>query len=90
MSNSEQYTLKFLILWYTFDLRFNQPNLKAKEKIELLLLEALVALESNDFVDEIEYLRVLIMTVIVSSCYCEMVFFSNPAGTVEQGRLGGL
>ena len=34
------------------DLRFNLPNFKAFEQLELLLLEALA---SNDFVDEIEY-----------------------------------
>ena len=38
------------------DLRFNQQNFKAYEQLELLLLKAL-ALASNDFADEIEYLE---------------------------------
>ena len=42
-------------------LRFNQPNFKAYEQIELLLLEALAVLASNDFADKIEYLKLLTM-----------------------------
>ena len=53
---------------YIEALRFNQPNFKAHEQLELLLLEAL-ALASNDFADEIEYLKLIIMMVIVSSRY---------------------
>ena len=51
------------------DLRFNQPNFKAYEQLELLLLETLAALASNNFADEIEYLKLLTMMVMVSSYY---------------------
>ena len=50
------------------DLRFNLPNFKAYEQLELLFLEALA---SNDFVDEIEYLKLFHMMMEVSSGYCE-------------------
>ena len=43
------------------DLPLNNPNLKACEQLELLLLEALAALVSNDVADEIEYLKLLTM-----------------------------
>ena len=59
------------------DLRFNQPNFKAYEQLELLLLEALAALAYNDFADEIEYLILLTMMVIVSSCYHEKGVFQQ-------------
>ena len=38
------------------------------EQLELLILVALAALASDDFVDETEYLKLLTMVVIVSSC----------------------
>ena len=47
------------------DLRFNQPNFQAYKQLKSLLLEALAALASNDFADEIEYLKLLTMLVIV-------------------------
>ena len=50
------------------DLRFSQPNFKAYELLELLLLPALAALASNDFANEIGYLKLLTMMMIVSSC----------------------
>ena len=37
------------------DLTFNQPNFKEYEQLDLLPLEALAALASNDLADEIEY-----------------------------------
>ena len=36
------------------DVLFNQSNFKAYEQLELLLLEALAALATNDFADEIK------------------------------------
>ena len=57
------------------DLRFNQPNIKACEQLELLLLEVLAALASNDFANEIEYLKLIM--VIVSSCYCDKGVFQQ-------------
>ena len=59
------------------DVRFNQPNFKAYEQLESLLLEALMALESSDFADEIEYLKLLTMMVIVSSRYYEKGAFQQ-------------
>ena len=59
---------------HCIDLRFNQPNFKAYEQLELLLLEAL---SSNDFADEIKYLKLLTMMVIVSSCYYEKGVFQQ-------------
>ena len=56
------------------DLRFNQPNFKAYEQLELLILEAFAA---NDFADKIEYLKLLTTTVIVSSCYYEKGVFQQ-------------
>ena len=61
--------LRFLVDF--MDLRFNQPNFKACEQLELLLLEAFQALASNDSADEIEYLKLLTIMVIVSSYYYE-------------------
>ena len=61
----------------SIDLRFNQPNFKAYEQLELLLLEALAELESNDFADETEYLKPLTMMVIVPSCYYEKGIFQQ-------------
>ena len=43
-------SLDFVV--HFIDLRFNQPKFKAYEQLELLLLEALVALASNDFAHE--------------------------------------
>ena len=43
-------------------LRFNWSNSKAYEQLELLLLKALA---SNDFADEIEYLKLLTLMVIM-------------------------
>ena len=60
-----------------FDLRFNQPNFEACEQLKLLLLQALAALASNDFADKIEYLKLLTMMVIVSSCYYENGVFQK-------------
>ena len=45
--------------------------------LELLLLEAMTALASNDSVDEVEYLRLLKIIVIVYSFYHEEGFFGN-------------
>ena len=53
------------------DLPFCQPNFKSIEQLELLLLETSAALVSNDFADEIEYLKLYTMIMIVSSCYHE-------------------
>ena len=61
---------------HLMDLRFNQPSFKAYE-LELLLLKSLAALASNDFADEIEYLKLLTMMVIVSSCYYEKGVFQQ-------------
>ena len=57
-------------------LGFNQPDFKAYEQLELLLLEALAALASNDFADEIEHMKLLMM-VMVSSCYYEKGVFQQ-------------
>ena len=46
-------------------------NFKAYVQLELLFLEAVVVLASNDFADEIEYLKLLTMMVIVASRYHE-------------------
>ena len=59
------------------DLRFNQPNFEACEQLELLLLDAMAALASEDFADEIEYLKLLTMMVIVSSRYYEKGVFQQ-------------
>ena len=62
---------------YFVDLRFNQPNFNAYKQLELLLLHALAVLASNDFADKIEYLKLLTMTVIVSSCYYKKSVFQQ-------------
>ena len=49
--------LDFLV--HFMDLQYNLPNFKAYEQLKLLLLKALVALASNDFAEEIEYLKLL-------------------------------
>ena len=60
------------------DLRFNQPNFKACEQLELLNSSRhLAALASNDFADEIEYLKLLTRMVIISSCYYEEGHFQQ-------------
>ena len=64
------------------DLRFNQPNFKAYEEFELLLLEALVALASHDLADETEYLKFVTILVIVFSCHYERAFSSNPTSLI--------
>ena len=46
-------------------LRFNWSNFKAYEQLKLLLLKTLAALASNDFADEIEYLKLLTLMVIM-------------------------
>ena len=56
------------------DLRFNQPNFKAYEQLELLILEALAA---NDFADEIGYFKLFTTMVIFSSCYYEKGVFQQ-------------
>ena len=63
-------------------------NFKAYEQLELLLLEALAVLTSNDFADEIEYLKLLTMMVIVSSRYHEksVVQQSNELDSKESFR----
>ena len=70
-----KFSLDFAV--HFIDLRFNQPNFKAYELLELLLLEALAALAFNDLADEIEYLKLLTMMVIVSSCYHEKGVFQQ-------------
>ena len=62
---------------HCIDLRFNQQNFKAYKQLDLLFLKTLVALASNDFADEIEYLKLLTMMVIVSSCYYESGVFQQ-------------
>ena len=59
------------------DLRLSQPNFKAYEQLELLLLEALAVLASNEFADEFRYLKQPSMMVIVSSCYHEKGVFQQ-------------
>ena len=59
------------------DLRFNKPNAKAYQQLELLLLKALAASAANDFADEIEYLKLITSIVIVSSCYYEKDVFQQ-------------
>ena len=71
------------------DLRFNQPNCKACEQLELLLLEALAASASNDFADEIEYVNLLTMMVIVSLRYYKRAFSSNPMSLIPKKFFGG-
>ena len=68
-------------------MRFNKPNSKAYEQLELLLLEALAALASNDFADEIEYLKLLTMLVIASSRYYEKAFSCNPVSSPNYTHL---
>ena len=69
--------------------------------VDPLLLEALAALASDDFADEIEYLKLITMMVIVSSCYYEKGVFQQsneldpknclgaaPMETLEPNSLG--
>ena len=59
------------------DLPFNQPNFKAYEELELLLLKALAALASNDFADEIQCVKLLTMLLKVSSRYYKKNVFQQ-------------
>ena len=75
--------LKLLIFVVHLDLQFSQPNFKAYKQLQLLLLGVLTALASDDFADEIEFLKLLAMMVIVSSRYYEKSIFQQQSNDLD-------